>query len=325
MGLNRIFFTGFLCLTTNALASEDSASSGSGIGFGIFILVLIVLAIVVPDKKRDKNSENPRKKEDKRQRQLEIVEEQRRQREQEENREAEEQRRLRADEAEQQAVEKEKLRQEVKRREVLETVTSIVDNHASTLSRKKLQKVKYDDYGNTFDKEWQDEKTYFHKFVIWPRLLKEYPEEDLQFFNTRYSDSFIESAIYESTESLVADDIDVDRLRPIDFEIYCASRLKKGGWTANLTKASGDQGIDIIAERDGIKLVVQVKRSSSPVGNKAVQEAIAGKAFINANAACVVSNAEFTPAAKELANVAGVKLLHHSELTRLKIVRKQAS
>jgi restriction system protein len=325
MGLNRIFFTGFLCLTTNALASEDNASSGSGIGFVIFILVVIVLAIVVPDKKRDKNSENLWKKEDKRLRQLEIVEEQRRQREQEENREAEEQRRLRADEAEQQAVEKEKLRQEVKRREVLKTVTSIVNSHASTLSRKKLQKVKYDDYGNTFDKEWQNEKEYFHKFVIWPELLKEYPEEDLQFFNTRYSDSFIESAVYEATEDLAADDINVERLRPIDFEIYCASRLKKGGWTANLTKASGDQGIDIIAERDGIKLVFQVKKSSSPVGNKAVQEAIAGKAFVNANAACVVSNAEFTPAAKELANVSGVRLLHHSELTRLKIVRKQAS
>jgi restriction system protein len=325
MGLNRIFFTGFLCLTTNALASEDNASSGSGIGIVIFILVVIVLAIVVPDKKRDKNSENLWKKEDKRLRQLEIVEEQRRQREQEENREAEEQRRLRADEAEQQAVEKEKLRQEVKRREVLKTVTSIVNSHASTLSRKKLQKVKYDDYGNTFDKEWQNEKEYFHKFVIWPELLKEYPEEDLQFFNTRYSDSFIESAVYEATEDLAADDINVERLRPIDFEIYCASRLKKGGWTANLTKASGDQGIDIIAERDGIKLVFQVKKSSSPVGNKAVQEAIAGKAFVNANAACVVSNAEFTPAAKELANVSGVRLLHHSELTRLKIVRKQAS
>jgi restriction system protein len=325
MGLNRIFFTGFLCLTTNALASEDNASSGSGIGIVIFILVVIVLAIVVPDKKRDKNSENLWKKEDKRLRQLEIVEEQRRQREQEENREAEEQRRLRADEAEQQAVEKEKLRQEVKRREVLKTVTSIINSHASTLSRKKLQKVKYDDYGNTFDKEWQNEKEYFHKFVIWPELLKEYPEEDLQFFNTRYSDSFIESAVYEATEDLAADDINVERLRPIDFEIYCASRLKKGGWTANLTKASGDQGIDIIAERDGIKLVFQVKKSSSPVGNKAVQEAIAGKAFVNANAACVVSNAEFTPAAKELANVSGVRLLHHSELTRLKIVRKQAS
>lgn len=242
---------------------------------------------------------------------------------------AEEQRRLELEEAERQsqlqlqAVEKEKLRQEVKRKEVLETVTSIVNSHAATLYRKKLQKVRYDDYGNTFDKEWQNEKEYFHKFVIWPGLLKEYSEEDLRFFNTRHSDSFIESAVYEATEDLAADGIDVERLRPIDFEIYCASRLKKGGWTANLTKASGDQGIDIIAERDGIKLVFQVKKASSPVGNKAVQEAIAGKAFVNANAACVVSNAEFTPAAKELANVSGVKLLHHSELTRLKIVRKQ--
>ncbi len=273
-------------------------------------VLIITLVIGLLGLRRDKQRQHER------QRQLEAEE-------------AERQRQLEAEEAERQrqleAEEAKKSRREARRREVLETVTSIVNSHASTLYRKKLQKVRHDDYGNTFDKEWQDEKIYFHKFVICPQLLKEYPEEDLQFFNTRHSDSFIELAVYESTESLVADDIDVDRLRPVDFEVYCASLLKKGGWVANITKASGDQGIDIIAERDGTKVVFQVKKLSSPVGNKAVQEAIAGKAFVNANAACVVSNAEFTAAAKELANVSGVKLLHYSELTRLKIVRKKAS
>ena len=155
------------------------------------------------------------------------MEEQQRQQEQEAVRKAEKQRRLELEEVERQsqlqlqAVEKEKLRQEAKRKEVLETAVSIVNSHAATLCRKKLQKVRYDDYGNTFDKEWQNEKEYFYNFVIWPGLLKEYSEEDLQFFNTHYSNSFIESAVYEATEDLAADGIDVERLRPIDFEIYC--------------------------------------------------------------------------------------------------------
>jgi restriction system protein len=301
--------------------SSVTSNGDGGIAFITSVICIVILMWTWRASRRSKKEAASKMEEQ--QRQLEQ--------EQEAIRKAEEQRRLELEEAERQsqlqlqAVEKEKLRQEAKRKEVLKTVVSIVNSHAATLYRKKLQKVKHDDYGNTFDKEWQAEKIYFHKFTIWPRLLQKYPDEDLQFFNTRYSDSFIESAVYESTESLAADDIDVDRLRPVEFEIYCASLLKKGGWTAHLTKASGDQGIDIIAERDSIKLVFQVKKSSSPVGNKAVQEAIAGKAFVNANAACVVSNAEFTAAAKELANVSGIKLLHYSELTRLKIVRKQAS
>jgi len=53
------------------------------------------------------------------------------------------------------------------------------------------------------------------------------------------------------------------------------------------------------------------------VGNAAVQEAIAGKAFVGADLAVVVSPAPFTRSAIELANVAGVRLMHHEQLAEL--------
>jgi restriction system protein len=106
-------------------------------------------------------------------------------------------------------------------------------------------------------------------------------------------------------------------LSPTEFEAYCEQLLVNSGWQSTTTKASGDQGIDILATRDGLKAVFQCKKQSSPVGNKAVQEAIAGKSFASADYAFVVSNADFTPSARELAAKSGVHLLHYSSLSCL--------
>jgi restriction system protein len=53
------------------------------------------------------------------------------------------------------------------------------------------------------------------------------------------------------------------------------------------------------------------------VGNKAVQEAVAGRAHYGAQFSGVVSNATFTPSAKQLAASNAVLLLHFSELDGL--------
>ena len=64
----------------------------------------------------------------------------------------------------------------------------------------------------------------------------------------------------------------------------------------------------------GIKTVVQVKQYSSKVGNKAVQEIIAGKAFYNADEAIVMTNNYFTESAIELAENTGVILFDRDKL-----------
>lgn len=106
----------------------------------------------------------------------------------------------------------------------------------------------------------------------------------------------------------------LDDVSPIDFEHECADLLNESGWTARVTQASGDQGIDVIATYENVKAVFQVKKYSQPVGNSAVQEIIAGKAFEQAHVAAVVTNSTFTASAKKLANATGVFLLHYSEL-----------
>jgi len=107
------------------------------------------------------------------------------------------------------------------------------------------------------------------------------------------------------------------RERGVEFEIACRDALETHGWVARLTPASGDQGVDVIAQKGDIVLVVQCKLRSSKVGNTAVQEIIAGKAHYRASHAAVVSNSEFTPAARALAASCDVILLHPDRLREL--------
>jgi HJR/Mrr/RecB family endonuclease len=73
----------------------------------------------------------------------------------------------------------------------------------------------------------------------------------------------------------------------------------------------------VIAEMRGKRVVIQCKRYTSSIGNSAVQEAFAGKSFESADHAAVVSNAEFTRGARQLADTTHVILLHHDELSKL--------
>ena len=101
------------------------------------------------------------------------------------------------------------------------------------------------------------------------------------------------------------------------FEAWVAEALSGFGWTAQTTPGSGDQGLDVIARRNGKTLGVQCKLYRSPIGNRAVQEAHAGKAFHGVDAAAVLSNAAFTPSARALAEATGVKLFSPHDIPEL--------
>lgn len=94
-----------------------------------------------------------------------------------------------------------------------------------------------------------------------------------------------------------------------EFEDYVGRLFKKLGYNVEQTKLSGDQGADLIIEKDGIKTVIQTKLYSQPVGNKAVQEVVGAIAYYEADAGAVVTNSTFTSSAIELANKNNVELI----------------
>ena len=55
-----------------------------------------------------------------------------------------------------------------------------------------------------------------------------------------------------------------------EYEKYCKYILEQRGWEVNITPKSGDQGVDLIASKEYLKVCIQCKRYSKPVGNKAV-------------------------------------------------------
>ena len=107
----------------------------------------------------------------------------------------------------------------------------------------------------------------------------------------------------------------IDSLKGKDFEKFCVKLLEIDGYTeVKNTPISGDYGIDIIAEKDGIKYAIQCKRYEGKVGNDAIQEAIAGKEFYNCNIGIVLTNSDFTKNAKVLAKSVGIVLWNRDTL-----------
>jgi hypothetical protein len=94
-----------------------------------------------------------------------------------------------------------------------------------------------------------------------------------------------------------------------EYEKWCASYLSRHGFhQITLTKATGDQGIDIIAVRHHKKYGIQCKFYDSPVGNSSVQEAYAGAAFYGCDQPAVMTNTVFTRGARQLAEETDVLL-----------------
>lgn len=95
-----------------------------------------------------------------------------------------------------------------------------------------------------------------------------------------------------------------------EFEHAIANLLIKNGFqNVRVTQYQGDYGIDVLGDKDGIKYAFQCKYSSySKIGNKAVQEAYAGKAYYNCDVSVVVTNKSFTDPAIQQANKIGVQL-----------------
>ncbi len=95
---------------------------------------------------------------------------------------------------------------------------------------------------------------------------------------------------------------ELDEMEGLDFEYYCAELLRNRGFIeVEVTKSSGDYGIDILAEKEGVTYAIQCKRYNGPVGVKAVQEAYAGRDFYDRMVGCVLTNQYFTQPAVDAA------------------------
>lgn len=94
----------------------------------------------------------------------------------------------------------------------------------------------------------------------------------------------------------------MDEMEGHDFEYFCAELLEKQGFIeVEVTRASGDFGVDILAEKDGVTYAVQCKRHTAPVGVEAVLCTYGGLAYYERMVGVIMTNQYFTAPAVEAA------------------------
>lgn len=123
--------------------------------------------------------------------------------------------------------------------------------------------------------------------------------------------------LYETWRLRKAGMPEIDRMTGLEFEKYLEILFSRLGYQVERTRYVGDQGGDLIITKGGERTLVQAKRHSKAIGNKAVQEAAAARPHYKCDRAVVVANQEFTRAAQELARSNHVELWGRRHLAEM--------
>ncbi len=155
------------------------------------------------------------------------------------------------------------------------------NNYLQTLQLKQNQLSYRDDYGDYELNDWEHE---LHKFIgnrrysISSYLQENLPPEYKKIAKTKGFEAFLSYTGFDKEDEIdmISTDIesilgwlefysdnnekspgieDDGNIDPYDYEALVANQLIEFGWNAKATSGSGDQGADVIAQKEGIKLV----------------------------------------------------------------------
>ena len=225
----------------------------------------------------------------------------------------------------------EKKKEEKKKKEKFKKkCKKLIKKHkyALAIDRKKL--LKKNQYGVEEDKGWALDYDfgkkkvtgirYFIDEVMWEELDDTPSTIDVSFDNSVDLESWIEDEIDEVCDKVDSQgprNKDIDSMDGIEYEQYCKKILEKAGWEVEETSTTGDQGVDLIASIEDLRVCIQCTCFAKAVGNKAVQEIAAGMTYWKGTHSVVVAKSGFTKSAEALANSTNVILLSDKELKNL--------
>jgi restriction system protein len=151
-------------------------------------------------------------------------------------------------------------------------IRKLIRTHLKTLVLKRARGFTRDDYGRLVDSGWSKEIAYFYEHVIPETLRTEHGLSDVA--------DLIEQEIARLPESTIEQWTMAGAIASgEEFEHFVSGQLEDSGWSVRHTGKSGDQGADLVAEKPGVSVAVQCKLYAQPVGNKAVQEALAAQRY----------------------------------------------
>lgn len=108
----------------------------------------------------------------------------------------------------------------------------------------------------------------------------------------------------------------VDKMTGYQFEDYLVAQFREAGYRVARIGGNHDFGADLLLRDGPVTYVVQAKRYRGSVGNQAVQQVVAAKAYYKADEAIIATNAWLTPAATELAKANGVFVINRKNIQR---------
>ena len=187
-------------------------------------------------------------------------------------------------------------------------------NYAHTLRRIRDRTVYRDEFGDWVFTRWFDSLTAFIKdkmHGVFPGPLDDDTADGFMGIVANALEDIWDADATPPNEGVSSA---LEAHSPRAFEETCAAIFRNSGFSVTLTGASGDQGADILATFETLRVVAQCKQYSSPVGNKAVQEAAAARSFYDAHSAMVISNQGFTSSARQLGEKTDVMLLDVRDL-----------
>jgi restriction system protein len=108
----------------------------------------------------------------------------------------------------------------------------------------------------------------------------------------------------------------IDAMSWKEFEIYVAKWLKSQGYSNIELTEQYDLGVDIIAEKDGVRWGVQVKHYTTMVKIEAVRQVVVALKLYKCDKAMVVTNSFFSRPAKKLAASQDCVLVERNQLRK---------
>ena len=110
---------------------------------------------------------------------------------------------------------------------------------------------------------------------------------------------------------------DIDSMDGLEFEYYVAELLRKNGYLNISLTERYDYGVDIIAEKDGVRWGIQAKRYSGLVKAEAVRQVVTGLRLYDCDQAMVITNSTYSVVAQRLAAGNDCVLVDRAGLKRL--------
>ena len=107
----------------------------------------------------------------------------------------------------------------------------------------------------------------------------------------------------------------IDKMTGLEFEICVSKLLRAQGYKNVRLTEKYDYGVDIIAEKDGIKWGIQIKRYSDLVKADAVRQVVTALKIYNCDRSMVITNSVFSQTAKELARINDCVLIDRETLS----------